>query len=64
MLTIVIQHYLKSSGAMMEADLYLYMGFPANWRKIVTYNPSFDRQLLQFSYSNGFKERLRLNIHL
>lgn len=29
----ILTHYLKS-GAMSEADLYRYMGFPENWRKI------------------------------
>lgn len=36
-LTSVIQHYLKSSGAMTDASLYQYMGFPSNWSKITAY---------------------------
>ncbi len=35
-LTSIIQHYLKSSGAMSENDLYQYMGFPTNWSKITS----------------------------
>ena len=33
----LIQQYLKSSGAMTEAVLYDYMGFPSNWKKITAY---------------------------
>ena len=36
-LTSVIQHYLKSSGAMIDVTLYQYMGFPSNWSKITAY---------------------------
>lgn len=36
-LTSVIQHYLKSSGAMTDASLYQYMGFPTNWAKITVF---------------------------
>ncbi len=32
----ILKHYLDS-GAMTEADLYRYMGFPSNWKKISTY---------------------------
>ncbi len=35
-LTRIIQHYLKSSGAMSESNLYQYMGFPTNWSKITS----------------------------
>ncbi len=31
----ILNHYLES-GAMTEADLYAYMGFPSNWKKITT----------------------------
>lgn len=31
-LTSVIQHYLRSPGAMSDIDLYRYMGFPSNWK--------------------------------
>lgn len=36
-LTNVIQHYLRSSGAMSDIDLYRYMGFPSNWNKLTAY---------------------------
>lgn len=36
-LTSVIRRYLRTSGAMDEATLYAYMGFPANWSKITAY---------------------------
>ncbi|MBQ8637691.1 MAG: Abi family protein [Lachnospiraceae bacterium] len=36
-LTSVIRHYLNTPGAMDEATLYIYMGFPANWSKITAY---------------------------
>lgn len=34
----ILKHYLESSGAMSEADLYRYMGFPSNWKKITSYH--------------------------
>lgn len=36
-LTSVIQHYLRSPGAMSDIDLYRYMGFPSNWKKLTAY---------------------------
>lgn len=33
----ILQHYLKSQGAMPEADMYQYMGFPANWKSITSF---------------------------
>ena len=33
----ILKHYLDSTGAMSEADLYQYMGFPSNWKKISSY---------------------------
>lgn len=36
-LTSVIRHYLNTPGAMDEATLYTYMGFPDNWIKITAY---------------------------
>lgn len=33
----ILMHYLESTGAMSEADLYRYMGFPSNWKKISSY---------------------------
>lgn len=33
----ILKHYLESSGAMSETDLYRYMGFPSNWKKISSY---------------------------
>ena len=36
-LTSVIQHYLRSPGAMSDIDLYRYMGFPSNWEKLTAY---------------------------
>lgn len=33
----ILKHYLKESGAMSETDLYRYMGFPSNWKKISGY---------------------------
>lgn len=36
-LTQIINHYISSSQALSEADLYDYMGFPTNWKKISTY---------------------------
>ncbi len=33
----ILTHYLKESGAMSETDLYRYMGFPSNWKKISGY---------------------------
>lgn len=32
----ILKHYLDT-GAMSEADLYRYMGFPSSWKKISTY---------------------------
>lgn len=34
----ILKHYLESSGAMSEPDLYRYMGFPSNWKKITSYH--------------------------
>ena len=36
-LTNTIRRYLITPGAMDEATLHTYMGFPANWRKITAY---------------------------
>lgn len=36
-LTSVLQHYLKSPGAMSDISLYEYMGFPSNWKKITAF---------------------------
>ena len=36
-LTSVIQHYLRSPGAMSDIDSYRYMGFPSNWKKLTAY---------------------------
>lgn len=36
-LTSVLRHYLDAPGAMDEATLYAYMGFPAHWSKITAY---------------------------
>lgn len=36
-LTSVIQHYLRFPGAMSDIDLYRYMGFPSNWKKLTAY---------------------------
>ncbi len=33
----ILHHYLKSQGAMTEADMYRYMGFPENWKKITSF---------------------------
>lgn len=33
----IIRKYLKTPGAMPAANLYRYMGFPANWNKITAY---------------------------
>ena len=33
----ILNHYLESTGSMTEADLYKYMGFPNNWKKISSY---------------------------
>ena len=33
----ILKHYLEASGAMSESDLYRYMGFPSNWKKISSY---------------------------
>ena len=33
----ILKHYLKTPGAMPETDLYQYMGFPSNWKKISSY---------------------------
>lgn len=34
----IIKHYLETSGALSETDLYQYMGFPNNWKKITSYH--------------------------
>lgn len=36
-LTSAVRHYLSTPGAMDEATLYTYMGFPVNWSKITAY---------------------------
>lgn len=36
-LTRVLKHYLELPGAMPEGDLYQYMGFPNNWKKITSF---------------------------
>lgn len=33
----ILKHYIDSTTAMTEIDLYKYMGFPANWKKISSY---------------------------
>jgi len=33
----ILKHYIDSTSAMTEIDLYKYMGFPANWKKIYAY---------------------------
>lgn len=33
----IIGQYLSSSAFLSESDLYAYMGFPTNWRKITAY---------------------------
>ena len=33
----IIRHYLATSSAISETDLYRYMGFPNNWQKISIY---------------------------
>lgn len=33
----VIRRYLCTSGAMAEANLFQYMGFPQNWARITAY---------------------------
>ncbi len=33
-LSLILKHYLEVPGAMSETDLYRYMGFPDNWKKI------------------------------
>ena len=33
----VIRRYLRASGAMAEANLFQYMGFPQNWARITAY---------------------------
>lgn len=33
----ILKHYIDSTTAMTEIDLYKYMGFPANWKKISAY---------------------------
>jgi len=33
----ILKRYVDSTNAMTETDLYKYMGFPTNWKKISTY---------------------------
>ncbi|MBO7253887.1 MAG: Abi family protein, partial [Clostridia bacterium] len=33
----ILKRYVDSTNAMTETDLYKYMGFPINWKKISTY---------------------------
>ena len=36
-LSLILKHYIASTNAMTEIDLYNFMGFPTNWKKITTY---------------------------
>lgn len=36
-LVFILKHYLDATDAMTEADLYRYMGFPSNWKKMSSY---------------------------
>lgn len=33
----ILKHYVESTGAMTEEELYKFMGFPTNWKKISSY---------------------------
>lgn len=33
----ILKHYLETPGSLSESDLYQYMGFPSNWKKISSY---------------------------
>ena len=33
----ILKHYIESTSAMTEAELYKFMGFPTNWKKISSY---------------------------
>ena len=33
----ILKHYIESTNAMTEVELYKFMGFPSNWKKISSY---------------------------